>query len=282
MTTQQLQPPATRLIRARHGNFFILCKDQVSLIFEKYGEWAEKEIMLYQRLLKNAHTILEVGAHIGTHTVPLAALCKQLYCFEPQPLPFQALVGNLLINNISNVLPYPAVVGASEGWIKLQPTDFQQINNSGAYDVKNHLDDQGGISTAMIKLDDFWQRAGQPKVDFMKVDVEGMEEEVLRGAEQILAACRPPMLLENNFWRMPGGIEQGNAFYAWLAAIGYDLFWFCPAGFNPANYYGVSENIVGPGGDVNILAVPYGQEPPFKLPEFECVSQFNNRLIPWI
>jgi hypothetical protein len=80
----------------------------------------------------------------------------------------------------------------------------------------------------MTTLDAEWIAAGRPEVSALKIDVEGGELDVLRGASELLASQRPAVLLEA--W----GAEQLQPIVALLAAVGYERHQ--PAGFEERNY----------------------------------------------
>lgn len=71
MSTDPAQP--FKRINAKHGTFLIPPKDiYIGRSLEVYGEWCEGEVALFAQLLKPGATVVEVGANIGSHTVPIA------------------------------------------------------------------------------------------------------------------------------------------------------------------------------------------------------------------
>ena len=97
----------------------------------------------------------------------------------------------------------------------------------------------------LSRLDDF----GLERVDFLKLDVEGFESQVLEGAAATIERCRPVMYVENDREeKSPGLIQQ-------LFDMGYRLWWHTPPLFNPNNFKGNPENIFPRICSVNMLAM---------------------------
>ncbi|HEX8826906.1 MAG TPA: hypothetical protein VF778_02215, partial [Xanthobacteraceae bacterium] len=66
---------------AKWGRFILMGGDLISRYMNEFGEWSETEIDLFRFILPNS---IEVGANMGTHTVPLSKICMngRIFCFE--------------------------------------------------------------------------------------------------------------------------------------------------------------------------------------------------------
>jgi FkbM family methyltransferase len=132
---------------------------------------------------QNATTVIDVGAHIGTMTIIAASLLApggQVLAFEPSPKFFRILQKNIALNKLTEkVQAYPVAVGAT-----VQQTF---INEAVADDTTNHIDTVGTPVTQST-LDIHTQN--YPIIDFLKIDVEGYELEVLLGAPLTLAKTK--------------------------------------------------------------------------------------------
>lgn len=155
--------------------------------------------------VKHRDTALDVGAHIGTWTVPLAALFKQVLAFEPVAANRECLETN--VAGMKNVIVLPVAVGDRSGTGSMtRPGD-----NSGTYYLTH------GAEVLVAALD----IVVHSPVDFIKIDVEGMEGRVLLGAERILRRYRPAVFFEDNGlgavhygpdWIDPKSILQRNGY----------------------------------------------------------------------
>src|SRR6185437_239538 len=91
---------------------------------------------------------------------------------------------------------------------------------------------------------------GLPKARFVKIDVEGMELEVLLGAKAMLARDRPLLYVEND------RLEKSEPLVTQLLADGYRMWWHVPPLFNPGNFRDNAENVFGGIRSFNMLCVP--------------------------
>ena len=175
----------------------------------KNGFWAEKDIELIKKICskllqkKSPLTFYDVGANIGTHTLALSKTFGQqikIRAFEAQSSVFHMLCGTMALNNISNVQPHQlAVSNENHQLIKIDLPDYTQSNNFGGFELippqtsDNQSMRRSGKSESVktIRLDTF-----NEQVDFIKMDIEGMEHLALEGASKILKDHRPYMFIE--------------------------------------------------------------------------------------
>lgn len=236
-----------QLARTRDGYCLYNRNDTyIGKAVEKYGEFSALEMKALVRLCGSGDVVIEVGANIGAHTVALARHVGPggaVLAFEPQRLVFQALCANVALNSLKNVYCYWAAVGARTGRISVPDLDPEQDANFGGLSLGRAT---GGFEVPCMTLDGF---LSLPRLKLLKIDVEGMESEVLAGAEQLIARFRPLLYLEND------RIEKSEALIRRLDALGYDLYWNLPPLYNPANFYGVAENIYPRIVSVNMIGI---------------------------
>lgn len=127
---------------------------------------------------------IDVGANIGVHTLPLASLvgpAGRVFAFEPDNLNFALLKKNLAENGIMNVEAIQAAAGAAAGTGSLKRSDW----NYGDHRLRSVRDGKGEIR--IVPLDDVLETVAAGSVKFIKIDVQGYEAAVLRGARYTLA-----------------------------------------------------------------------------------------------
>lgn len=244
----QIAPPF-RLVNGRHGCMLVNPHDQyVGRAVLHYGEYGEIEFQILRQLMTRPGAIVEVGANIGTHTIPLARLAaeqkRKVFAFEPQPVIFQNMCANLALNGIGNVTALPFACGARREILHFPPQDYFAEGNFGGVSMGRGGE---GVAVTCVTLDEIL--AGQP-VSLMKLDVEGMELEVFKGAEKTIAASRPYLYAENDRQ------EKSRALIEWLWAREYRVWWHTPPLFNLHNFFSVSDNIYPNLASCNILALP--------------------------
>jgi FkbM family methyltransferase len=183
-------PRFNHLRQCRYG--MMLCNRHDAYIgrsLEHYGEFSEGEAGLFRQLLKPGHVALEVGANIGAHTLLLAQLVGPtgtVLAFEPQRIVFRTLYANMALFSITNVRCVHAALGKASGQITVPCLDHCQDNNFGGVNLSRHA---VGESVPVMTIDGL----DVQKCDLLKVDVEGMEQEVLEGAVRTTTALSPAL-----------------------------------------------------------------------------------------
>jgi FkbM family methyltransferase len=134
--------------------------------------------------LKKRRTAVDIGAHIGLTALPLAEMFDEVYAFEPEPENYCCLLANTM--DCGNVFRLCHALGDKPGHSGIALPDD---NNSGCW----YLTDNGrGVTVATLDVFHF------NNVDFIKIDVEGFEGRVLRGAQHTIARSRPTIFFEDN------------------------------------------------------------------------------------
>ncbi|MEJ1749058.1 FkbM family methyltransferase [Escherichia coli] len=135
----------TYIKELRWGNFILLRGDMISNYASNYGEWCEVEVDLYKTLLSEGSNVIEIGANIGLHTIPLSKICGKgsIICFEPQPPIFNMLCGNLAMNNILNVMPYNKAVGDRCGSVVIPVSSYDKPWNYGSFSIEKGYNSEG-------------------------------------------------------------------------------------------------------------------------------------------
>ncbi len=245
---------------ARHGPMIYNENDAyVGRSFALYGEYNQEECALLLDLIE-AHTfVIEVGANIGSHTIPLAQKAAIVFAFEPQRLVYQMLLGNVALNQLTNVQAWQAAVSTvveSGKPLFMPELDPRKPYNFGGVSMQDTPTSEAAM---VISLDGL----NIPQCGLLKVDVEGMELKVLQGAEKLIDRCRPYIYVEND------RAEHSAALIAHLQAMGYTLYWHLPPLFNPENFAKVTENVFPGIVSVNMLCVPRADAPSFGLRKVE-------------
>lgn len=239
--------PVVQTYQTRSGPMLALRTDfYMTRALELYGESCLAEWRLLEQLIRPGMTVVEVGANMGTHSVSMARACAPapFYAFEPQPRIFQVLCANLALNDIANAFAYPEGLGEAEGRAVVPLVDYGRQGNFGGLELQP--EGAVGIQVRIRSLDSF----ELPSCGLIKIDVEGFEPQVLRGARQTIARCRPLLYVENDRQ------AQQQEIISLIAGMGYRLFWHTPPLFSPDNFNGVQENIFPGIVSVNMLCIP--------------------------
>lgn len=160
---------------------------------------------LRRRYRNDGVVALDCGANIGAHTIRWARHMRgwgEVISFEAQERVFYALAGNIALSNCFNARAVHAVVSNEGGWKYIPQLDHRIPGSFGSLEVvKSYRDPDVGqeidyvnnlARTPMVTLDEL----GLARVDLLKIDVEGMEPEVLQGARGTIRRNRPVIIAE--------------------------------------------------------------------------------------
>lgn len=221
-----------------------------------YGEYAEHEMSFLRRFLRAGDIVVDAGANIGAHTVVFARAVGPsggVLAFEPQRYAFQTLAANVALNSFTNVLTFQAALGREAGRVEIPVVSpHAPFNFGGVSLVEGTHGDAVREQVARARLDDFTM----PSLRLMKVDVEGMELDVLEGAASTIAAHRPFLYVEIDRQ------ERNPPLFRKLAELRYRLFRHSPRLFNESNFAGVTSNVYANIVSHNAVCVPQEHEGP--------------------
>ena len=232
----------------RRGRFTFLDNDvYIGRSLDFYGECAELEVGFLCSLLREGNTVIDVGANIGTHAIPMARAVGPtggVVAFEPQPEIASLLEQNVRQNEIDNIGVIVGALASAGGEMYLPPIDYSAPGNFGSVVL------EPGEGTKVGTLD----ALRLPHCRLIKIDAEGMEAEVLEGARETIARLKPLLYVEND--RFP----KSAALIELIRSLGYEMYWHAPWLFNPRNFAGHEENLFPGEAGLNMLCVPEGVE----------------------
>jgi FkbM family methyltransferase len=191
----------------------------------------------FHRLLHRPGTLVDIGAHDGLLTIPLARLPgSRVLAFEPLPSAFarlQAALRATFGDVPANVVCHHLALGDHEGSITLAMPVLDGVAQeqwaSTAKDYAAHISARVTVerfTVPMRTLDDF----ALADVTAIKLDAEGAEYEILRGARETLLRCRPVLTLEVEERHREGSTHAAPAY---LDALGYDVFFELKGAWHP-------------------------------------------------
>lgn len=153
-----------------------------------YGVHEKNSTAEVKKIITPGMQILEVGANIGYYALletRLAGPMGHLYAMEPSPYNFDLLTENLNLNGLKNYDLYKLAAGATAG---KAPFLLSGRSNLSTFVEREDLTGEE-VEVDVVRLDDMFK---DKKVDFIRMDVEGYEGEILRGAENILSSNQKP------------------------------------------------------------------------------------------
>ena len=214
----------------------------------------EHIMSIAQRVLRPGDIAVDIGAHVGLVSRPLAKLVGRsgrVFAFEPDPSLFGMLKNN--VARFTQISPHQVAVSdrSNRASFHLHPTSG--MSNS----LVNTWEGGSSISVECTSFDDWISRNGVSKIDLIKIDVEGAEPLVLRGMHQTLSGeNKPTVILEF----CPGnldGAEAESMIFEILQGNGYRISAIHSHG-NTSSVANRSDahNALNENGYVNLLAEP--------------------------
>lgn len=217
------------------------------------GTFERAETRFVESILRPGMTVLDIGAHHGYYTLLASMLVGsqgRVIAFEPSPRERIRLERHIRLNNCANVRVEQIAVGASPGRAELFLVE-------GVEDYCNSLRppavnaETRRVSVEVVTLDEFLSSTGLTEVHFVKLDVEGAELDVLRGASNLLRQpLRPVFMVEVYDLRTQPWGYAARDIVQFLAERGYTWFGLADNG-TPVPIHAGKDSF-----DANLVAVP--------------------------
>jgi len=257
----------------RYGTISYLKRDLlIGRALHEYGEWAQAEIDFLLDLVGAGSTIIDVGAFIGTHTIAFARHVGsngKVYAFEPRNTMFELLSLNVEQNKLFNVKLFNVALSDVTGTTHINEGNLAEVDNPGKFSLYLEAEsvsvDINNITIVVATLDQYHIDS----CDLIKIDVEGMELRVLKGAAETLQRCQPMVLAECV------SLHNGWQIVTWMKERGYHALLHNELSYNPDNFRKNSYNFLGEAREANIIFVPED-----RMPAFEKHCRQFKKLIP--
>lgn len=219
----QKRPVANVLVSSGHGTFIINRHDYLTSVdgtigvghqilnnsyFDPEEVLTLKEILTLRReIVGEGVIVIDGGANIGVHTIEWAKAMHgwgSVLAFEAQERVYYSLAGNIAINNCFNASAYNAALGAFVGTIDIPVLDYFKPSSFGSFELRKKENNEyigqkidyaeaKCRKVSLVTVDSL----SLTRIDFMKLDIEGMELEALEGAKNTIVALKPIMLIEH-------------------------------------------------------------------------------------
>lgn len=229
--------PRVNMIRTDSTDYLLFSTDDlISRYIQALGQWESANLSIAELLCEGIDKplVIDVGANLGAFTVPLAqklmARGGLIYPFEPQRVIFYQLCANIFLNRLDCCIANNVAISDEEGVLEFNDIDYAQAANIGGYSIveeyRERINSTKSNADALVHkvpirtLDSF----DFPRpVSLLKIDVEGMELQVLKGAATLLKSSNyPPIMVEA--WTAEWFIAQRSELLAYVEGLGYELF----------------------------------------------------------
>jgi len=243
-------------VKAKHGVFSFCHFDKyIGLSLREYGEFSEIELSLMSKFIMKDDVVFDIGSNIGAFTVPFAKKVGELgqvYAFEPQKVIYELLQDNVNKNKLKNVKVFNVGIGKKKEELELNEIDYSEVGNFGGVSFKY---DSSSFTKNIknkkykVKITNLNEFMEIEKCNFIKIDVELMELDILTGGKNFLKKFRPILWIENHQF-YPNEINK------FLLENDYNAYWAYSNIFNESNHFINGNNYFGELATLNTLAIP--------------------------
>lgn len=174
-------------------------------------------------LIQANFVCIDIGANIGETTLNFAQIAKngKVYSFEPVPFLFEQLIKNISLNDYNNIAAFNIAIADNE-----EDLFFEMPSNKNSAGISLNKQ-QAGTAKRVVgtTLDNFIRQQNIPHIDFIKIDVEGFEYFVLKGATQTILQHRPILFIEiDNSYLSAKNTSEKEVLSYLQNKLGYTLY----------------------------------------------------------
>jgi len=185
----------------------------------------EKDVIEYfRKIIKKDHVVFDVGANFGIYSLVASKKIGKggkIYAFEPAGIAYNSLLNNINLNRIDNIFPIKIGVSNYTGKANFNICRDDAYNSLGETPMKQIIKSE---KIDLTSIDDFVMKYKISKVDIIKVDTEGAEYLVFKGAEKTLSKHKPILFFEHNPIVTKGFTNSTNDLIELIRSHGYELF----------------------------------------------------------
>jgi FkbM family methyltransferase len=220
--------PSKGVFRRRDLNYELDLNEGIDFAIFLFSSFEPDVVAYYSRVLVNTSVAIDIGANIGSHTLRMAKLCGEsgvVIAVEPTAWAFDKLKKNMALNPPlrDRIRAVQAFLGpSSASSLPSEVCSSWPMNvSSNSKDARSEGRSYSTAGAIPTSLDELVSQIGIPKVDLLKVDVDGHEIDVLAGASETLRRFKPAVIIELAPYVYPDGDKGVLRILQTLANVGY-------------------------------------------------------------
>lgn len=216
-------------IKTKKGSYYGFPGERETLCLRNDGLWNVRDAFLVDNFIRSGDTILDVGANIGLFCILFASKVRdggKIFAFEGYPETFALLTRNIALNNKEKIIvPVLGVVASVKRkyGVNIVYNARLGIREHGSYYFKAPAKQDLYTYNSLV-LDEWYSQSCPGKIDFVKIDVEGMELDVLKGCGKIIKENMPVFYVEVFERHLQRQGVTLNQIQALLSGHGYHFF----------------------------------------------------------
>lgn len=213
--------PTIRKCRVNEINYSLDISEHIS--WQLYFQYNTNLVTDFVKMVRPGNIVLDVGANIGQFSLPILKKLNsegRLYCFEPDFENRNKLKTNIDLNTWDNyeILAY-GLGNSNELYSMVNP----DTRNKGMNRISSKSDVDSKKRVEVKRLDDVAKELGITTIDIIKVDIEGFENEFLKGARNTLFNFQPILVMELSSENLREQNSDPEEVLNFLLSLGYDL-----------------------------------------------------------
>lgn len=204
----------------------IVVPDSLDLItpyvLREQEDWFEDEIKFLRRVLQRCEKVVDIGANYGVYTVSMARAvgpAGHVWAFEPASGTASLLAATIKANGYEHVSLEQSALSSATGTAQLSLHPHSELNAL----TRGAASGSASETVTVLTLDECMQRHDWRDIDFVKIDAEGEEANILRGGARFFAACSPLVQYE-----IKAGVDLHLELVDAFAAMGYESYRLVP------------------------------------------------------
>lgn len=162
-----------------------------------FGAYEKQELSLLSNMAKTMHKpiFIDVGANVGQHSLYMSQYCEEVHAFEPYERVRKFLEEKVKLNEIQNIYIHGFGLSDTDGELEF----FEPIGcntGTGSFSSNRAYTNTSSLVLQVVNGDTYLKKISPPKVDIIKIDVEGFESNVIFGLTNTLNKFRPIVVME--------------------------------------------------------------------------------------
>lgn len=224
--------PVTLIIKVKDCRYLIFDKSDIISNILRNGDNYEAHLTDISKVLigdAQDGCVLDIGANLGSYVIPIAKQFPNLrfFAFEPQRIVYYQLCSNIVLNSLDNITAIQLGLSDKQDIIQTTVPNYATETNIGAFSIddevrKNEYECATVGETELMNIVTL-DMMGIENIKLIKIDVEGLELNVIKGGLKTLEANNyPPIIFEAWTWKS-WYQERRAELYSFIESLGYNI-----------------------------------------------------------
>lgn len=211
-----------------YGNLYIpdQCAGIRPIVCDGQSIWESHIISQIEKYLKPGTIAIDCGAYVGLHSMIMASRAKKVFAIEMMPEHYKCLLDNVRANDHQNIITIHCALGnESKELVEIPDVNYSIAQNYGGASLVARIRERVPAKRLLIAMRNLDRICSSflegEKVSLIKIDVEGMEVDVLNGSRYMINKYRPVILIE--IWRECLPAFYASDVYKYMKQINYEF-----------------------------------------------------------